>query len=60
GGAGGAFVGGYLGQRTSHGDHGASAAVGKAAMVGRLWGTAGKLVVGAVMLAVVTIDALFF
>jgi hypothetical protein len=59
GGAGGAAVGAYLGERSSERGHGQGMAVGKAAFVGRLWGTVGKFAVGAVMLGVAAVDALF-
>ncbi|NOX55064.1 MAG: DUF456 domain-containing protein, partial [Planctomycetes bacterium] len=57
GGAVGAFCGALAGELWK-GKHGAEAvAVGKAAFAGRLWGTAGKLVIGAVMVLLVAIDA---
>lgn len=58
GGAGGAFAGAYYGESSRQRPHGESFAVGKAAFWGRLWGTAGKLIVGAIMLGVATVDAL--
>ena len=59
GGSGGAAVGAYLGERSSERGHGQGMAVGKAAFIGRLWGTVGKFAVGAVMLGVTAVDALF-
>lgn len=55
GGAIGAFGGAYLGE---HGrEHEERINIGKAAMIARLFGTAGKLACGLVMLIVVTVDA---
>lgn len=59
GGAAGAFVGAYLGEQHAERGQRASLAVGKGAFIGRLWGTAGKLIVGAIMLVVAAVDALF-
>ncbi|RIK72808.1 MAG: DUF456 domain-containing protein [Planctomycetota bacterium] len=59
GGAAGAFAGAYLGETWKQRPHAAGMAVGKAAFVGRLWGTVGKFAVGAAMLGVLTVDALF-
>ena len=58
GGAAGAFAGAYLGEawKGRHEDH--RMAVSKAAFVGRLLGTVGKLTVGAVMVVVAAADAL--
>ena len=58
GGAAGAFLGAYLGESWVGRPHGHSMEVAKGAFAGRIWGTVGKFAVGAVMLAVVTIDAL--
>jgi len=55
GGAVGAFVGAYFGER--HRDHQARVAISKAALVGRLFGTAGKLVFGLAMLIIITADS---
>ncbi|SFH95654.1 DUF456 domain-containing protein [Planctomicrobium piriforme] len=55
GGAVGAFAGAYFGERDRK--HGDRVAIGKAALVGRLFGTAGKLVFGLVMLIIVTADS---
>ena len=59
GGSAGAAVGAYWGEVSSQRGHGSGMAVGKAAFVGRLWGTVGKFAVGAVMLGVTAVDALF-
>ena len=59
GGSLGAFAGAYLGELWSEKPHAAGYAVGKAAFIGRLWGTVGKFAVGAVMLGVAAADALF-
>ena len=57
GGAAGAFVGAYVGEiwkgRTSE----QGVAVGQGALIGRLLGTLGKLIVGGVMFVVVAVDA---
>jgi uncharacterized protein len=57
GGAAGAFAGAYLGEAWKGREESDRIAVGRGAFVGRLWGTAGKLAVGAVMLAIVAWDA---
>jgi uncharacterized protein YqgC (DUF456 family) len=59
GGAAGAFLGAYLGESWAKRPHGQSFEVAKGAFIGRLWGTVGKLAVGAVMLGVAAVDALF-
>lgn len=59
GGSVGAFGGAYLGELSSERPHATGVAVGRAAFFGRLWGTVGKFAVGAVMLGVLTVDALF-
>lgn len=59
GGAGGAFAGAYLGEAWKGRGHEARIAVGRGAFTGRIWGTVGKLAVGAVMLVVVAWDAFF-
>jgi uncharacterized protein YqgC (DUF456 family) len=59
GGSIGAFAGAYFGEATLERPHADRVAVGRAAVIGRLWGTAGKFAVGAVMLAVAGVDALF-
>jgi uncharacterized protein len=59
GGAIGAFVGAYLGEWHAGRAGDARFAAGQGAFVGKLWGTLGKLVAGAIMLVVVAVDALF-
>jgi uncharacterized protein len=59
GGSVGAFAGAYLGEVWSQRTHATGVAVGKAAFVGRLWGTLGKFAIGAAMLGLTTADALF-
>jgi uncharacterized protein len=59
GGAAGAFAGAYLGEAWKGRDEPARTAAGRGAFFGRIWGTAGKFAVGAIMLAVVTWDAFF-
>lgn len=59
GGALGAFVGAYLGEVSAGRLHSDRMQIGKAAVVGRLWGTAGKLVLGIVMVILVAADSLF-
>jgi uncharacterized protein YqgC (DUF456 family) len=59
GGAAGAFFGAYLGEAWKGRPHDARIAAGRGAFTGRILGTAGKLTVGAVMLAIVAWDALF-
>lgn len=59
GGSLGAFAGAYLGEKSVERPHGESIAVARGAFTGRLWGTVGKFAVGAVMLGVATVDALF-
>jgi uncharacterized protein YqgC (DUF456 family) len=59
GGAIGAFAGAYLGEAWKGRAGPERAAAGRGAFVGRIWGTVGKLAVGAVMLAIVAYDAFF-
>jgi uncharacterized protein YqgC (DUF456 family) len=59
GGAAGAFAGAYLGEAWKGRDEPARTAAGRGAFFGRIWGTAGKFAVGAIMLAVVAWDAFF-
>jgi uncharacterized protein YqgC (DUF456 family) len=59
GGAAGAFFGAYIGEAWKGRPHEARVAAGRGAFSGRIWGTVGKLTVGAVMLAIVAWDALF-
>jgi uncharacterized protein YqgC (DUF456 family) len=58
GGSIGAFAGAYLGESSLERSLAERVAVGKGAVIGRLWGTVGKFAVGAVMLAVAAVDAL--
>lgn len=60
GGAIGAFVGAYVGESWKGRTDDQRLAVSKAAFVGRLLGTVGKLWVGAVMVVVAAADAFFF
>ena len=57
GGAGGAFAGAYLGEMWKHGGGEKSVSVGWGAAVGRVLGTLGKLLVGAVMIVVLAVRA---
>ena len=57
GGAAGAFVGAYAGEAWKGRGEAERLAVGRGAFSGRLWGTVGKLAVGAIMLAIVAWDA---
>jgi uncharacterized protein len=57
GGAAGAFAGAYLGEVWKGRDEPERLAAGRGAFIGRIWGTVGKLAVGAVMLAIVAYDA---
>jgi uncharacterized protein YqgC (DUF456 family) len=57
GGAAGAFVGAYAGEAWKGRTEAERMAVGRGAFSGRLWGTAGKLAVGAIMLAILAWDA---
>ena len=59
GGSAGAFAGAYYGESSRQRSHRESVAVGKAAFWGRLWGTAGKFIVGAVMLGTTAVDAIW-
>ena len=59
GGAAGAFGGAYLGEAWKGRDEQARNAAGRGAFFGRIWGTAGKFAIGAIMLAVVAWDAFF-
>jgi uncharacterized protein YqgC (DUF456 family) len=59
GGAAGAFAGAYLGEAWKGRGEAERMAVGRGAFSGRLWGTVGKLAVGAIMLAIVAWDAFF-
>ncbi len=55
GGAGGAFAGAYLGEMWKHGGMDKSINVGWGAAIGRLLGTLGKLLAGAVMIVILTV-----
>jgi uncharacterized protein len=59
GGAAGAFVGAYLGETWKGRSEDERTAAGRGAFAGRIWGTVGKLAVGAVMLAILAWDAFF-
>jgi uncharacterized protein YqgC (DUF456 family) len=59
GGALGAFVGAYIGEAWKGRSEEERRAAGRGAFSGRLWGTVGKLAVGAIMLAIVAWDAFF-
>lgn len=59
GGAAGAFVGAYLGEAWKGHDEPQRVAAGRGAFVGRIWGTLGKLAVGAAMLVIVAYDVFF-
>lgn len=58
GGALGAFAGAYVGEMWKHGFSDRSVSVGWGALVGRLLGTLGKLVVGAIMVVALAVQAL--
>jgi hypothetical protein len=57
GGALGAFAGAYLGEAWTGRSEEERRAAGRGAFSGRLWGTVGKLAIGAIMLAIVAWDA---
>lgn len=59
GGASGAFAGAYLGEMWKGRDEPERMAAGQGAFVGKIWGTLGKLACGAVMVAIVAVDAFF-
>jgi uncharacterized protein len=56
----GAFAGAYLGESWKGRDEAQRISVGKGAMIGRLIGTFGKLIVGAIMFILVPCDLFFF
>jgi uncharacterized protein len=58
GGALGAFAGAYVGETALGRSTEQSLAAGKGALIGRLLGTAGKLVIGVVLFVVIAVDAL--
>lgn len=53
----GAFCGAYIGETWKGKNHSETLAVSKAALIGRILGTVGKLAVGVVMVVVVAVDA---
>ena len=55
----GAFVGAFLGERATQRTLGERTSIGTAALVGRLLGTAGKLLIGVIMVVIAAFDALF-
>jgi uncharacterized protein YqgC (DUF456 family) len=55
----GAFIGAYLGETWVKRAQGQRLEVAKGAFLGRIWGTVGKLAIGAVMLGVTAVDVLF-
>ena len=59
GGAAGAFAGAYLGEMWKGRTEDERIAAGQGAFVGKIWGTLGKLACGAVIVAIVAVDALF-
>ncbi|MEO7402774.1 MAG: DUF456 domain-containing protein [Burkholderiales bacterium] len=59
GGAAGAFFGAYLGETWKGRPEEQRVAIGRGAFTGRIWGTVGKLAVGAIMLAILAWDAFF-
>jgi uncharacterized protein YqgC (DUF456 family) len=59
GGAVGAFTGGFVGESWKGSETDKRLKVGKAAVIGRLWGTLGKLSCGAIMFVIAAIDAFF-
>lgn len=56
-GAAGAFAGAYLGEVSAGRHHDDRMAIGKAALIGRLLGTAGKLGVGLLMVILIALDS---
>jgi uncharacterized protein len=59
GGAAGAFAGAYFGEMWKGRSKDAQFAAGQGAFVGKIWGTLGKLACGAVIVAIVAVDAFF-
>ena len=59
GGAAGAFAGAYLGETWKGRAEHERIAAGQGAFVGKIWGTLGKLACGAVIVALVAVDAFF-
>lgn len=58
GGGAGAFAGAYLGEMWKGRSEDERIAAGQGAFVGKIWGTLGKLACGAVIVAIVAVDAL--
>jgi uncharacterized protein len=56
---GGAFAGAYYGEEGTGRTQDERIAIGKGAMMGRLLGTAGKLIIGIVMLVIITLDLFY-
>ena len=56
-GAGGAFVGAFLGERATERSLGERMSIGTAALVGRVLGTTGKLLIGVMMVVIAGFDA---
>jgi uncharacterized protein YqgC (DUF456 family) len=54
----GAFGGAFLGERAAERSLGERMSIGSAALVGRVWGTASKLLIGVIMVVVAACDAL--
>ncbi len=59
GGAGGAFAGAWLGELWKGKTAAEGAHIGTGAMIGRLLGTSGKLLIGAIMVVIATLDAIW-
>ena len=59
GGAAGAFAGAYFGEEGMGRTQAERIAIGQGAMIGRLLGTAGKLLMGIVMLVIITLDSFY-
>jgi uncharacterized protein YqgC (DUF456 family) len=59
GGGAGAFAGAYLGEMWAGREGVDRVAIGKGAFIGKLWGTLGKLACGAVIVAIIAVDAFF-
>jgi uncharacterized protein YqgC (DUF456 family) len=55
----GAFVGAFLGERAAQRSLGERMSIGTAALVGRMLGTTGKLLIGVIMVVVAAFDALY-
>jgi uncharacterized protein len=59
GGAAGAFAGAYVGEMWKGRSGAERLAAGRGAFAGKIWGTLGKLACGAVIVAIVAVDAFF-